>query len=381
MTKARTQLLLRHPFFGYFLTHLKFVGDATKKYGVPTACVIWDKQSRKYLTDLHYNPDFITMLTDEEVQGVQVHEMMHILLANEQRRENREEDKWRLCAEIAVNDTVLNAGFSLPTLSDFAPILPDETTHNKTIEEIYDLLPPGKRMDDVIHVVLSEDRISSTSAEGGIGNGFDEKKLKEIVSEAAAYARSHGKLPAGMERWIDDYLTPKMNWLQILNHYIYNSMRTMTYSWDRPNRRLSQSRVYFPATVRHGFELVICVDTSGSISKEGLSLFASEIRSIVNSIQGCRAHVIVCDADLYSVYDDIDSSNLENLTFGGGGGTSFIPALEKSAELSPRVCVYLTDGDGEYPEEEPSFPVVWLITSDGVNEDRVPFGSYVKMPN
>ena len=187
MTKARTQLLLRHPFFGYFLTHLRFVGDAIKKFGVPTACVIWDRKSRKYLSDLHYNPDFIAMLTVEEVQGVQVHEMMHILLANEQRRENREEDKWRLCAEIAVNDTVLNAGFSLPTLADFTPILPDETTHNKTIEEIYELLPPGHRMNDVVHVILSEDGVPASSSEGTIGSSaIDEKKLKEIISEAAA---------------------------------------------------------------------------------------------------------------------------------------------------------------------------------------------------
>jgi predicted metal-dependent peptidase len=384
MIKARTQLLLHHPFFGYFLTHLKFAGDALN-LGVSTACVEWDRNAKKYLSYLHYNPDFISILSVEEVQGVEAHEMMHILLQNEQRKENRDEGRYSRACEIAVNDTVLNAGFSLPRREDFSPILPDQTTHNKTVEEIYDLLPPRKEATDeekkFMHVISTDKQASNASRSDIIDTeGIDEKKLKEIVSEAAAYARIHCKLPAGMERWIDDYLTPKMNWLQLLDHYIYNAMTTMTYSWTRPNRRLARSKLYLPSTVRYGFELVVCVDTSGSISSENLAQFASEIKSIVNSIQGCTAHVIVCDADLYSVYDDIGESNFEQLKFGGGGGTNFVPALEKAMELDPRVCVYLTDGDGEYPKEEPSFPVIWVITPDGVSEEQVPFGMFVKMP-
>ena len=89
MIKARVQLLLNHPFFGYFLTHLRFksVDDDPQ---IQTAAVQYDRKRNQYLDFLYYNPEFVSKLNTNEVMGLQVHEMLHVLLQQEQRRGERE---------------------------------------------------------------------------------------------------------------------------------------------------------------------------------------------------------------------------------------------------------------------------------------------------
>jgi len=49
----------------------------------------------------------------------------------------------------------------------------------------------------------------------------------------------------------------------------------------------------------------------------------------------------------------------------GGGGTDFRKVFEyieeKSIELD--CLVYFTDAEGSFPEEEPPYPVIWIVQS------------------
>ena len=60
-----------------------------------------------------------------------------------------------------------------------------------------------------------------------------------------------------------------------------------------------------------------------------------------------------------------------------GGGTRFTPVFDALDELPrcPSALVYLTDGDGAYPEQSPGFPVIWLLTQAWT----VPFGTTILM--
>ena len=47
----------------------------------------------------------------------------------------------------------------------------------------------------------------------------------------------------------------------------------------------------------------------------------------------------------------------------------------------PDALIYCTDGYGTFPSEPPEeFPVLWVLTHVGQQEDRVPFGSVLRMP-
>jgi predicted metal-dependent peptidase len=389
MIKARVQLLLNHPFFGYFLTHLRFksVDDDLQ---IQTAAVQYDRKNNQYLDFLYYNPEFVSKLNTNEVMGLQVHEMLHILLQQEQRRGEREENRWYFASEIAVNDTALKSGFTLPGETDekLRGMLPDKKTENKSVEEIYDLLPPAMKIEIPMHVICVAEGDGENKSAGasnrnpktnqsrtaiqGIPRLISEKDLKSMISEAAAYAKMYGSMPAGLELLVDDLLTPKMNWRELLWHYVTQEFIT-DYTWASPNRRYVQHGIYLPGVVREGLELAVCVDTSGSVDKETLSKFYAEIKAIVESYENTRAHFIECDADVV-VVSDIDKWNVDAVEFKGGGGTSFVPSLEKAEEFNPKLCVYLTDGCGTYPETAPSFPVIWALGGQHVQRDEVPFG-------
>lgn len=373
MIKARVQLLLNHPFFGYFLTHLRFKStDSITR----TAAVQYDRKRNQYVDLLYYNPEFVSRLSNGEVMGLQVHEMLHILLMQEQRRGQRDERRWYASSEIAVNDTALKSGFTLPgdTDENLSGILPDGKTEGKSVEEIYDLLPPTLKEEISVHVICLEEGRGGQSEEKtgslqGIPKLISEKELKSMISEAAAYAKMYGKMPGGLELFVDDILTPKANWHEIL--WRYTSQEFITdYTYASPNRRYVQHGVYLPGVLRKGLDLAVCVDTSGSIDESILSEFFAEIRGIVTSYENVTARLIECDTEVTGVYE-INDRNINEIKFKGGGGTAFGPALEKASEFNTKLCIYMTDGFGSFPQEAPSFPVIWTLTN---REAQVPFG-------
>ncbi|MEO0969478.1 MAG: VWA-like domain-containing protein, partial [Cyanobacteria bacterium J06639_18] len=52
---------------------------------------------------------------------------------------------------------------------------------------------------------------------------------------------------------------------------------------------------------------------------------------------------------------------------------------EKWNHLDTAVCVYLTDGYGDFPQVDPDVPVLWVVTPGGLNKDEFPFGEVVKL--
>ncbi len=69
------------------------------------------------------------------------------------------------------------------------------------------------------------------------------------------------------------------------------------YRWTPPNRRYIASGLYLPSVERRGLgEIVIAVDTSGSIGKRELEQFAGEISAISEEAKPEALHVVYCDA-------------------------------------------------------------------------------------
>jgi predicted metal-dependent peptidase len=121
---------------------------------------------------------------------------------------------------------------------------------------------------------------------------------------------------------------------------------------------------------------VVVVDTSGSIGEKELSEFGGEIQAILTDLKPRKVHVIYCDAAINKVveFGPHDPVVLEAV---GGGGTSFKPPFKyvEDHQINPRCLVYLTDGYGDFPDEDKvNFPTLWAIN----NHDVVPpFGEHV----
>jgi predicted metal-dependent peptidase len=139
------------------------------------------------------------------------------------------------------------------------------------------------------------------------------------------------------------------------------------------HRRDSTADRYFGASAG---EIAIAVDCSGSINSRQLGLFEEEIRSILEGQRPSRVHVLYFDtevhkAEVYEVGQPIA------LTPVGGGETNFTPCFRWLSErgIVPQTLIFLTDLCGGFPEEAPSYPVLWAST-----ESRsVPFGQVIPM--
>ncbi|HAC63305.1 MAG TPA: hypothetical protein DCF68_07120, partial [Cyanothece sp. UBA12306] len=115
--------------------------------------------------------------------------------------------------------------------------------------------------------------------------------------------------------------------------------------------RLVGRGLYLEAIAGESVQVFVCIDTSGSIDNPQLQLFLSEVTGILGAYPHLKCELYYADADAYGPYSLTSNSSLPSAK--GGGGTSFIPffnQVEENRDPSlERVCVYLTDGYGDFP--------------------------------
>jgi predicted metal-dependent peptidase len=372
--KARTTLLLDHPFFGTLLFRLK----GRETHSVETMAT--DGVS------LFYNPVFVDTLTTPELVGVLAHEVLHPALQHHTRRGSRSPRRWNEACDYAINPLVVDAGLSLPK-----GVLLEDRFRGMSAERIYNLL--GEEEEDG-----NGDQEGSTNAggepnapvtAGGIGQVLDapepqEADGKDIVEQARAWqiaveqaqtlSKIAGKVPAGLERSLDAAEEAQIDWRELLRRS-WSETNAADYSWTRPNRRHIWQGLYLPGITREGVgEIVVAMDCSGSVSARQLSLFEAEIRSILEGQRPERVHVLYFDTRIHKV-DVYVAGQPISLAPVGGGGTDFRPCFDwlKEHQLQPQMLVFLTDLYGTIPDEAPNYPVLWASTG----ARTAPFGQLV----
>lgn len=195
-----------------------------------------------------------------------------------------------------------------------------------------------------------------------------ERETIEQVQKAIVTARAHGSAPGGMTAF-DDVCTPSREpWYNHLHRYM-QSLSQAEYSWARINRRhLVQHSVFAPANYSEALEnVVFAIDTSGSVfSAAAQANFAGHVNAILAEAKPKRTHVLYFDTRI-TRHDELDYGQLDFDTKpSGGGGTSFHPIFKfiEDEGLTPEVCIVLTDCMGDYPRDEPPYPVLWCSIMD-----------------
>ncbi len=200
---------------------------------------------------------------------------------------------------------------------------------------------------------------------------------KQRMAGAAQSAMQAGKLGDDMARMIDFLLQPELPWRNLLAQYMTSIARD-DYSYARPNSRRGEPAI-FPSLRSAQINIVVALDTSGSIANSEISEFVSEIDAI-KSLMRAQITLHTCDSSLnaegpwrYEAWDEFKVP--EKIT--GGGGTSFKPVFEwaEQQDMLPDLLVYFTDAEGDFPDYEPHFPVIWLVKG----KKKVPFGNRVQL--
>jgi predicted metal-dependent peptidase len=162
----------------------------------------------------------------------------------------------------------------------------------------------------------------------------------------------------------------------VLREFVSTHARN-DYSWSRPNRRFVAQGLYLPGLHSEELgEVVIAVDTSGSVGQRELATFGAEVNAVLSAFD-CTAVVVYHDSVIQRVDEWQSADGPFRLRPVGGGGTSHVCLFDwihRTGRL-PACVVCLTDLETEFPPD-PGLPVLWAVVGDLT---RAPFGRVVSI--
>ncbi len=221
-----------------------------------------------------------------------------------------------------------------------------------------------------------------------------EEYTKDIVMDVAkSFTRDKGNIPGFLQKFIDELENPSLPYYKIIQKMVEGSkLAKIKTSYSKINRK----RIYtisegdnlcitpFPGkSLDKSFKIVICIDTSGSFSKDDLMESLSGIKNIIEKDKNCEITVIEIDTKIHKEYtvkriSDIDYDIL------GGGGTILLPALIRSKQLKADCVLFFTDGYCENLNEVSISLIpkklIWILTNDGKSEYIDRTGFIIKLP-
>lgn len=197
----------------------------------------------------------------------------------------------------------------------------------------------------------------------------EQKKLDREIDEAIRQgALVAGKTGSGGLRDLQELLKAKVDWREELREFVSEVCAGRDYStWRRPNRRFISEDIYMPSSVSESMdELVIAVDTSGSIGQRELSQFMGECKVIFDSVRPAKVRILYWDTQVCGdeKYGQNDLENILKTTKPrGGGGTDVrcVTQYMQANNIKPEAVIVFTDGYLGGSWGTWSVPLLWCI--------------------
>ncbi len=348
-----------------YLATALFALHVVESRDVPTMAV--DRHWRCYVS-----PAFVARLPVEELAGVWVHEVSHLLRDHHGRSDRvaRERalhgvaDRLRMniAADCEINDDIYGEGLVRPT----GAVTPG------TLE-----LSDGELMEDYLRQFrlgpLTEEFawLDCGSGADGLTRGWDlgpdgahglsaQERDAVRFRVAQAITGRPGDAPAGWRRWAEEAFHPPQQWRELLGAAVRSAVSGSgsggDYSYGRPARRSAAlPGAVLPALRRRPPRVTVVVDTSGSVSDAELGSALLEVTAISRAVGGRRdlVTVVSCDAAAQSAQRLCGE---EDIPLVGGGGTDLREGFATALRTWPRpdVVVVLTDGQTPWPVSRPS---------------------------
>jgi predicted metal-dependent peptidase len=421
---ARMQLLTQYPFFGILSMKWKY-HETTQ---VPTMGTDGP--------NLYYNPDFVLNGKNiRELQTILAHELMHIILEHPFRKKGRHHMLFNIACDYAINPILEKDGFTLPE-----GILLDKEFYDMSAEAIYEKLLESQKEQDKSESDdgtensgmpksgysvngngstesnnektsdgesndsgQSGNSTQNTDSKDGAGSNnpdisgkdwsdvgkcgcFQENNTKDSKEKARwkiaiseAMVASKGSMSANMKRLIEDVLTTKISWQEILKNLLIERAKD-DFSMKRPNKRFINRGFILPSPYSETLPpIYIAIDTSGSITNKQLGAYQKELNEILMQFPQTVLKVMYCDTEVAKRVEFSTENLPVKLEAIGGGGTDFRPVFEKIKEecmdINQTCLIYFTDLYGNFPTQEPPFPTIWVVHSDNT---KAPFGKVIK---
>lgn len=399
ISKTSIKLLLSEPFYGHFMMGLP------KEISIQTntaAVALMNRQTIKLIV----NEAFWSTLSEEHRYGLIKHEMLHIVLKHLFVSKNFPNEKlFNIAADLVVNQYVerkqLPKGALL--LSKFAYLKP---MFNIVLEPDKGVAYYYRKLDKVfsnkekmsfenaVSQLSTEDtrgesqvNISSllekqneeldrhkfwpefeklSSGERKIAEYQANRMIKQTANRVQHKYKSYGNLPKGLIEALENILMemrPVFNWRRVLRLFATSSNSSFIKNTIR--RRSKRYGTVPGIKVKRRNRILLAIDTSGSIQQKELAEFFTELYFIWR--QGAEIKVVECDTVIHKeyFYNGIPPKEIH-----GRGGTSFEAPIQYGNEkYNPDALIYFTDGFAEKPITPARYPILWVISSNGLKED------------
>ena len=377
--------LMRNPQFAMW-SGLMMVGKTRIDDNCPTAAT----NGR----DEIYGREFVKKLDEKELAFVVLHECLHKAFRHLTTWSKLYKENPMLAN--AACDYVINLMLhdmdkdekvlKFPTLNGKRIGLIDEKYRGMNAKQVFDLL---KQQMQEGGTPDEDGQFDEHDWEGADGLTDDEKKALErevdqaLRQGAMAAQRIKGSGAGGLDRSIEELLTPKVNWREQLREYVKSICKGRdASSWRRPNRRFLGSDIYMPTLISEKVgHLVIGIDTSGSIGSQELNEFLSEVKGIASEVNPDKVDLIYWDGEVAG-HETYDAATVETIIAStkprGGGGTSpsCVSKYLEDKSIKPECVIMLTDGYvGSDWGGNWECPVLWTIV--GGNTATAPNGKTI----
>lgn len=351
-----------------------------------------------------FNPKFFLDLTEGEQNFLLLHEVMHVVFDHLDRFAKLSDVGggkhsamvWNMAGDYVINQELL----TFESGSEFHLEMPkgglvDKKYAGMSTDAVYkQLLESVDEAEefscDLMEAGAGEDGVEGENPSNLSGTDQDNptgspkktqeevsQEIKDMVTRAATESRmsqEYGNLPGSLQRVIEVINKPKLSYKSLLRSWV-SSFGMDDYTWKLPDRRFND--FYLPSMHSETIgEIAIAVDTSGSVSPEQLTQFASEVHAIMAELLPTKVSLIAFDTSITNV-EVINSPNqIKNFEWLGGGGTDLNPVMELAIKEKPKVLVVFSDMYCDHNVPVPTDTEVLFVVVDNPNSP-VPFGKRV----
>lgn len=406
---SRMRILCNHGFYGLLLMHMIYALDEA----LPTACTDGER--------ITFGVNFLESLTDEELDFIMMHEILHVVLQHCRRGEGYDPEVFNIACDIVVNSNILlensmqNKSITLAEYGESMHLAPDgKEGYEYTAEQVYAMLEKNARKKPMKErangSVKDEDADGEEEGSGGSAEGRARRRqakrkkqesheswddhsrwgkleqdsmlrdvwVKRLADAAEAISirdpsNSRGLLPLFAKRLLGELHRPQTDWRTVLNEFVQEEV--VDYSLFPPDRRFDESPFFLPDfngkedTVE---DILFMIDTSASMSDAMITAAYSEIKGAIDQFDGrLRGWLGFFDAAIIEPLPFASEEEFRLIRPAGGGGTDFQIIFEYVAqkmEQPPASIIILTDGYAPFPQERLArgIPVLWLLNNEKV---------------
>ncbi|MFK8102233.1 MAG: VWA-like domain-containing protein [Saprospiraceae bacterium] len=194
-----------------------------------------------------------------------------------------------------------------------------------------------------------------------------ETLLQKSLLQLSTAEKNNSNFPLTLiEKLVRQNLVQKstINWKRQLQLFASSSRKTiLSNTIHRPSKRYNTTP---GLKIKRRQIIWIAIDTSGSIQQEDFDVFFREINQIWR--RGADVFLLECDTAIQKKYH---YQGQAPKVIHGRGATNFTPVLTLANEQAQLdALLYFTDGDGLPPSINSRYPLLWVISKNGITADH-----------